>query len=97
MGACGAGRGKTEEVLLKQKSHKKGKGQDAKQLANSITRLRCARRPESLIRMAEDTNGTSSGESVYTEEEVTAEEGDSGEGQTEGKDWETFLEFHECH
>ena len=47
--------------------------------------------------MAEDTNGTSSGESVYTEEEVTAEEGDSGEGQTEGKDWETFLEFHECH
>jgi len=30
--------------------------------------------------MAEDTNGTSSGESVYTEEEVNAEE---GEGQTE--------------
>ena len=48
--------------------------------------------------MAEDT-ATSSGESVYTEEEVTEEE--EGEGQTttttEGKEGKTFLEFRECH
>ena len=34
--------------------------------------------------MAEDA-ATSSGESVYTEEEVTAEEEEVEEGQTEGK------------
>ena len=47
--------------------------------------------------MAEDT-ATSSGESVYTEEEVTEEE--EGEGQTtttEGKEGKTFLEFREYH
>ena len=63
-----------------QESQKGQRPSGAKQ--GSPARKSVAPAPQKL-RMAEDA-GTSSGESVYTEEEVTAEE-EEEEGQTEGK------------